>query len=128
MRHLSSSSGPQRYPEAFHPISWTQAFPNPAAVAAGLVRPGFPQPALQLRPGFPQPGMIRPAGGGCPKKCHLAQLVEDGYGYLNKEWILLRSLDIIYVDIMILGVRFSSILEFDGLYRSISPSYSFRRW
>jgi len=40
-----------------------EAFPNPAAVAAGLVRPGFPQPALQLRPGFPQPGMIRPAGG-----------------------------------------------------------------
>lgn len=64
-----------------------EAFPNPAAVAAGLVRPGFPQPALQLRPGFPQPGMIRPAGG--------AQLVEDGYGYV-KEWILFRSLDIIY--------------------------------
>eukprot|EP00438_Fugacium_kawagutii_P034057 Skav232732 [mRNA] locus=scaffold1843:131315:132160:- [translate_table: standard] len=38
------------------------SFPNPAMVA-GMVRPGFPQPALQLRPGFPLPaGMIRPAG------------------------------------------------------------------
>ena len=35
-----------------------QSFPG-----AGLVRPGFPQPALQLRPGFPlSAAMMRPAG------------------------------------------------------------------
>eukprot|EP00434_Breviolum_minutum_P019360 symbB.v1.2.017067.t1/scaffold1283.1/size126978/6 len=49
-------------PPPVNPNQHMAAFPNPAAVAAGLVRPGFPQPALQLRPGFPQPGMIRPAG------------------------------------------------------------------
>ena len=37
-----------------------QSFPG-----AGLVRPGFPQPALQLRPGFPlSAAMMRPAGTG----------------------------------------------------------------
>ena len=37
-----------------------QSFPG-----AGLVRPGFLQPALQLRPGFPlSAAMMRPAGTG----------------------------------------------------------------
>jgi hypothetical protein len=41
-------------------LDQAQSFPG-----AGLVRPGFPQPALQLRPGFPlSAAMMRPAGTG----------------------------------------------------------------